>query len=85
MEVWKPMTDGCEQVEEGTTTSGMDARTVWKSTGKAPDMQNIWDITETVTEERVMEEIPPNTWEQVLRFGICNHRITKKISKFIDA
>ena len=24
-------------------------------------MQNVWDITETVMEERVVEEIPPNT------------------------
>ena len=65
MEVCKPMTKGCEQGEEGTTTSGKDARTIWKPTGKAPDMQNVWDITETVMEERVVEEIPPNTWEQV--------------------
>ena len=28
-------------------------------------MQNVWDVTETVMEERVVEEIPPNTWEQV--------------------
>ena len=30
-------------------------------------MQNVWDVTETVTEKRTMEEIPPNTWEQVPR------------------
>ena len=30
-------------------------------------MQNVWDITETVTEKRMMEEIPPSTWEQVLQ------------------
>ena len=65
MEVCKPMTEGHEQVEEGTTASGKDARTVGKPTGKAPDMQNVWDVTETVMEERVVEEIPPNTWEQV--------------------
>ena len=41
-------------------------RTVGKPTGKAPDMQNVQDGTETVMEERVEEEIPPNTWEQVL-------------------
>ena len=35
--------------------------TVRKPTGKAPDTQNVWDITETVMEERTMEEIPPNT------------------------
>ena len=38
---------------------------VGKSTGKTPDTQNVWDVTETVTEKRTMEEIPPNTWEQV--------------------
>ena len=64
-EVHKPRTKGCEQVEEGTTASGKDVRTVGKPTEKAPDMQHVWDITETVTEERVVEEIPPNTWEQV--------------------
>ena len=30
-------------------------------------MQNVQDITETVMEERAVEEIPPNTWEQVLQ------------------
>ena len=69
MEVHKPMTEGCEQVEEGTTASGKDARTVGKPTGKptgkAPDTQNVQDVTETVMEERVVEEIPLNTWEQV--------------------
>ena len=34
MEVCKPMTKGHEQVEEGTTISGKDARTVGKPTGK---------------------------------------------------
>ena len=34
-------TEGHEQVEEGTTASGKDARTVGKPTGKAPDMQNV--------------------------------------------
>ena len=64
-EVCKPTTKGREQVEEGTTALGKDVRTVGKPTGKAPDMQNVWDVTETVMEERVVEEIPPNTWEQV--------------------
>ena len=67
MEVRKPTTKGREQAEEGTTASGKDARTVGKPTGKAPGMQNVWDVTETVTEERVVEEVQPNTWEQVLR------------------
>ena len=38
---------------------------VGKPTGKTPDMQNVWDVTETVTEKRMMEEIPPSTLEQV--------------------
>ena len=41
MEVCKPMTEGREQVEEGTTALGQDARTVGKPTGKALDMQNV--------------------------------------------
>ena len=64
--MYGPMTKGFEQVEEGTITSGKDVRTVGKPTGKGPDMQNVWDITETVTEERVVEGILLNTWEQVL-------------------
>ena len=65
----KSTTDSCEQeeVEEEATTSGSDARTVRKLTGETPDVQSIRDITETVTEERGVEEIPPNTREQVLR------------------
>ena len=39
---------------------------VGKPTGKTPDMQNVWDVTETVTEKITMEEIPLSTWEQVL-------------------
>ena len=46
-------------------TTGKEA--VGKPTGKTPDMQNVQDVTETVTEKRTMEEIPPNTGEQVLR------------------
>ena len=34
---------------------------VEKPTGKTPDTQNFQDITETITEKRTMEEIPPNT------------------------
>ena len=64
-EVCKPMTEGHEQVEEGMTASGKDGRIVGKPTRKVPDMQNVRDVTKTVTEERVVEEIPPNTWEQV--------------------
>ena len=44
-----------------------ETETVGKPTGKAPDTQNVWDVTETVTEERAVEETSPNTWEQVLQ------------------
>ena len=82
MEVRKPMTKGHEQVEEGTTASGKDVRTVGKPTGKAPDIQNVQDITETVTEERVVEEIPPDTWEQVPQcLSMERHEMTGESSK----
>ena len=55
---------GQDAEEESPALEG-ETETVGKPTGKAPDIQNVWDITETVTEERVVEEIPPNTWEQV--------------------
>ena len=42
-----------------------ERETVGKPTGKTPDTQNVQDVTETVTEKRTMEEIPPSTWEQV--------------------
>ena len=44
-------------------TTGKEA--VGKPTGKTPDTQNVWDVTETVTEKRMMEEIPLSTQEQV--------------------
>ena len=62
------MTGNCgKDVEEESSASEGETETVGKPTGKAPDTQNVRDITETVTEERVVEEIPPNTWEQVLQ------------------
>ena len=65
--VCKNMTGNCGQdAEEESPASEGKTETVGKPTGKAPDMQNVWDITETVMEERALEEIPPNTWEQVL-------------------
>ena len=69
--VCKTMTRNWGQdAEEESPASEGETETVVKPTGKAPDMQNVWDVTETVTEERVVEkrvveEIPPNTWEQV--------------------
>ena len=54
-----------QDVEEESSASKGETETVGKPTGKAPDMQNVWDITETVMEERAVEEIPLNTWEQV--------------------
>ena len=65
--VCKNTTGNCGQdVEEESSASEGEKETVGKPTGKAPDTQNVWDVTETVMEERAMEEIPPNTWEQVL-------------------
>ena len=66
--VRKNMTGNCGQdAEEESPASEGKTETVGKPTGKAADTQNVWDITETVTEERVVEEIAPNTWEQVPR------------------
>ena len=56
-----------QDAEEESSASEGETETVGKPTGKAPDTQNVQDITETVMEERTMEEIPPNTWEQVLQ------------------
>ena len=53
--------------EEESSASEGETETVGKPTGKAPDTQNVQDVTETVTEERMMEEIPPNAQEQVLQ------------------
>ena len=55
-----------QDAEEESPASEGETETVGKPTVKVSDMQNVWDITETVTEERAVEEIPPNTWEQVL-------------------
>ena len=56
-----------QDAEEESPASEGKTEIVGKPTGKAPDTQNVWDVTETVMEERVVEEIPPNTWEQVLQ------------------
>ena len=54
---------------------------VGKPTGKTPDMQNVWDITETVTEKRMMEEIPLSTQEQIPRHPSTERReVTGKSS-----
>ena len=64
--VCKNTTRNCEQdAEEESSASEGKRETVGKPTGKTPDTQNVQDVTETVTEKRMMEEIPPNTWEQV--------------------
>ena len=54
-----------QDAEEESSASEGERETVGKPTGKTPDTQNVWDITETVMEKRAMEEIPPNTREQV--------------------
>ena len=56
-----------QDAEEEFPASEGETETVGKPTGKKPDTQNVQDVTETVTEERVVEEIPPNTQEQVPR------------------
>ena len=66
--VCKNTTGNREQdAEEESSASESKRETVGKPTGKTPDTQNVWDITETVTEKRTMEEIPPSTREQVLQ------------------
>ena len=55
-----------QDAKEESSASEGKTETVGKPTGKAPDTQNVWDVTETVMEERAMAEIPLNTWEQVL-------------------
>ena len=54
-----------QDAEEEHSASEGKRETVGKPTGKTPDTQNVWDVTETVTEKRTMEETPPSTWEQV--------------------
>ena len=66
--VCKNTTGNHEQdVEEESSASEGKTETVGKPTGTTPDTQNVWDVTETVMEKRTMEEIPPNTQEQVPR------------------
>ena len=52
---------------KGTVGKSTRKEAVGKPTGKTPDTQNVWDVTEIIMEKRTMEEIPPNTWEQVLQ------------------
>ena len=64
--VCKNTTGNCGQdAEEESPASEGKTETVGKPTGKEPDTQNVWDVKENVTEERVVKEIPLNTWEQV--------------------
>ena len=64
--VHKNTTGNREQdAEEESSASEGERETVGKPTGTTPDTQNVRDITETVTEKRTMEEIPPSTQEQV--------------------
>ena len=67
MATCKNMADGHEQEdgEEENTTWGSDVRTIRELTGETPDTQSVLDVTETVTEERRVEEIPLSTQEQV--------------------
>ena len=64
--VHKNTTGNREQDAEGESSASEGEKdTVGKPTGKTLNTQNVQDITETVTEKRTMEEIPPSTWEQV--------------------
>ena len=65
--VCKNTTGNCGQDVEESSASEGKTEIVGKPTGKAPDTQNVWDVTETVTEEGAVEGIPPNTQEQALR------------------
>ena len=75
--VCKNTTGNHEQnAEEESSTSEGERETVGrptgkeavgKPTGKTPDTQNVQDVTETVPEKRMMEEIPLSTREQVPR------------------
>ena len=68
IQVRKNTTGNHEQdAEEESSASEGERETVGKPTGKTPDTQNVRDVTETVTEKRTMEEIPPSTQEQVPR------------------
>ena len=60
--VRKNMTGNCEQdAEESSASEGKrktvgkptGKETVGKPTGKTPGTQNVWDVTETVTEKRI--------------------------------
>ena len=66
--VHKNMTGNCEQdAEEESSASEGKRETVGKPTGKTPDTQDVRNVTETVTEKRMMEETPPSAREQVPR------------------
>ena len=80
--VCKITTGNCEQdAEEESSASEGEMETVGKPTGKAPDTQNVWDVTETVMEKKTMEESPPNTQEQVSqRLSPERHEVTGESS-----
>ena len=80
--VCKNTTGNCEQdAEEESSASEGEMETVGKPTGKTPDTQNVQDVTETVTEKRTMEEIPPSTREQVLQcLSPERHEVTRESS-----
>ena len=70
-----------QDAEEESSASEGERERVGKPTGKTPDTQNVWDITETVTDKRTMEEIPPSTWEQVPRhLSTERHEVTGESS-----
>ena len=67
-----------QDAEEESPASEGETEAVGKPTAQETDAQSVWDITETVTEESVVEEIPPNTREQISRCLLKErHEMTK--------
>ena len=66
--VCKNMTGNCEQdAEEESSASEGEMDTVGKPTGKTPDTQNVWDVTETVMEKEQWKK-----FHQIHRYKSCD-------------
>ena len=64
--ICKNTADACEQenVEEGATTSGSNVRTVRQPTGETEGTHSIWNVTDTVMEERRVDKTPLSIQEK---------------------
>ena len=83
----KNTTDSCEvqEAEEEAITSGSNVRIVRKLTGETTDVQSVRDVTEAVTEERRVEEIPPNARDQIPRHPSMERcELTGTSGKYIE-